>query len=529
MGCNASAGGSSNNVNEQSVVVAQRGTPFAELLAKGTIAVVRASYFTECLQRGVPFQSRAKIPTQAFIRGPEVVDLWDEYGYAFLVVVSHPWLSKQHPDPNSFHLPRLVRALEAFKKYHDSESWRGEKRSRMLELGGGVILDFCSLWQAPRTRRQEQLFKEGLRVVNIPYSHRDVTALRLTATPPDEARRYDDRGWTLLESTAIDGKAPSRRHGCGERNVLSCGSDFEPKGSTGVDAFEVLTAGPRKPPLTPQRFREELAARGKRAEARGLPLFSVPGDSPVVLERYNASFTELCNSRTLDFSSMHWGAPEAKELALALPFFSVLQKLVLDSNRLDSEASLALAAALPQCAALETLHLYGNQLGKGTEAFAELATALAACPALKVVWLGNNGLGSEGAAALADALPQLSALRTLGLAGNNLGQDAEVFAAFAEAIAACPFLEEVYLGDNRLGPQAAEALALALPHCSALRRLRLDSNRLGQGAEAFTTALADCGVLRELGLRGNSLSDTSKGALRTAWEATGKEVSGLSL
>ncbi len=62
-----------------------------------------------------------------------------------------------------------------------------------------------------RTEEQVQQFKDGLKEINTPYAHQEVTAIKLIAVPSTENRKYDDRGWTLFESIIIDGKAPSTK------------------------------------------------------------------------------------------------------------------------------------------------------------------------------------------------------------------------------------------------------------------------------------------------------------------------------
>ena len=40
------------------------GTRFAEVLRRGHMAVIKASYFKECLEKGEPFQDRSNIPAE---------------------------------------------------------------------------------------------------------------------------------------------------------------------------------------------------------------------------------------------------------------------------------------------------------------------------------------------------------------------------------------------------------------------------------------------------------------------------------
>ena len=85
-----------------------KGTKFAEVLRRGCMAVIKTTYFRECLEKGQPFADRSNIPADFVYSGEEVVANWEKYGNMFLVILSYTWLSEKHPDPDLFHLQRLV-------------------------------------------------------------------------------------------------------------------------------------------------------------------------------------------------------------------------------------------------------------------------------------------------------------------------------------------------------------------------------------------------------------------------------------
>jgi len=218
------------------------GTYFSDLLKRECMAVVKASYFFKCLEEGIPFTDRQNIPADYIFRGEEVLDKWERYGAMFLAIISYCWLSKTHPDPECYHLRRLVRVL---KEMH--QCWQEDAGQFGLAQTGekqecGVILDFCSLWQKhgeheTRTAFQLEQFIEGLKEINTPYGHREITAIKLTSVPLSEKRTYDDRGWTLFESILIDGKAPSPNllvgSPFGGANVLTLNFDPEADANDG--------------------------------------------------------------------------------------------------------------------------------------------------------------------------------------------------------------------------------------------------------------------------------------------------------
>ena len=69
-------------------------TYFADLLERECLAVVKGSYFRDCMKDGKPFQDRANIPQEYFIPGKKVVALWKRYGARFLHIASYSWLSQ---------------------------------------------------------------------------------------------------------------------------------------------------------------------------------------------------------------------------------------------------------------------------------------------------------------------------------------------------------------------------------------------------------------------------------------------------
>ena len=161
-------------------------TAFADLLKRGCLAVVKSGYFDKCLSDGVRFEDRANIPSEWFIHGDELMQSWQKHGATFLVIISYPWLSKAHPDPDLFHLRRLVHVLNKLKDYHREEN-------KMDRDHLGIILDFCALWQnhgpskAEDTRTTDQLeqFKAGLKEINTPYGHEEITSIKMISVPKD--------------------------------------------------------------------------------------------------------------------------------------------------------------------------------------------------------------------------------------------------------------------------------------------------------------------------------------------------------
>jgi len=365
-------------------------TRFSEVLACGDIAVVSSKYFHECVKSGQPFADRANIPDKFFIKGEKLMALWENYGFWFLVVVSYGWLAYDQPDPNMFHLRRLCRVLQEFATYSKDD------------YGGdiGVILDFCSLWQGEitsagsqrkRTPEQDASFRRGLKEINSPYGHMNVTAIKLVAVPDTEPRKYDDRGWTFFESCIVDCKEKSDKDIMGELNVLTFDDSFDPVGETetGKGFVKKFAMSKRQPPRTPEDFELALLERGQRAKDKGVDLFTSGRDQPFILDRFCSTFVELANAKQFDFTRMDWGDTEAVQFSKMMLSCQCLEQLWLANNAIGDMGVEALAVALRSCQHLKKLSLFGNAISDaGAEA---LAAALPNCRSLTHLWLGGFG------------------------------------------------------------------------------------------------------------------------------------------
>ena len=87
---------------------------------------------------------------------------------------------------------------------------------------------------------------------------------------------------------------------------------------------------------------------------------------------------------------------------------SVLEKLVLDFNRISDSGTVALAGCIARCSVVQEVSIQCNSIGD-SGAIA-LADALVHCSSLRRLDLQGNGLGDEGAVAIAKAaegLPNL--------------------------------------------------------------------------------------------------------------------------
>lgn len=138
-----------------------------------------------------------------------------------VMVVSHGWLHRDHPDPTGARRNDLARIC-SFRSFR----------------GGSLFWDFISLFQAPRTRDEHKLFQQGLNSMHLVFSNPRWFVVRLIHTPTFVENNVpnDRRGWCFFESTVAN-------IGCYEVYTLENGQDC--KNATPV-------------PLLPESFNEIL-------------------------------------------------------------------------------------------------------------------------------------------------------------------------------------------------------------------------------------------------------------------------------
>jgi len=332
-----------------------KGCRLAQLIESGCIGLVRSSYFEDCMLHNRPLSMRQLIPNSFMWRGDEAVNLWWRHGKCFLCIVSYAWLSKDHPDPNQLHLRKLVRILEEYKKI-----WNVHEVA--------VILDYCSLWQRSargdtRTSEQKEQFNQGFREINVAYAHKAITSIKLTEVPPEEPRKYDDRGWTLMESILIDAKG-------GDWNRWTF-NDFDPESTQWPDSvvfFMQAKTLKLRPPLTPQGFVRELEQRRLRSKSRDMALFSNERDNEEVPKRYEDVFMQIVNSTKLSYDNADWSDDEVMLMLEVVASCNRLEKLQLNNNRINLQGASEIAKLIPQLPNLKFLGLKGNPLCRDSQA-----------------------------------------------------------------------------------------------------------------------------------------------------------------
>ena len=357
----------------------------------GALAPLKGRWLVKLQARGGRLSRRQDLPPEAHWTAAELraaaTRLGDDYGLLF-VALSYRWLTKEHPDPDGFHLAIVAAVarlylgdagnfkdysplVEAFAKANGYRSlW--DAGEEFLKQGGvtdfALFWDFGSLFQAPRTEEQQRLFGGGLRASNVWYGHMKSVCWMQSQLPAGFAgAAYEVSGWCFVEaamSAAV--KVGLLRLDLGRRTErameLCYGSDSVPQGMR----LDVTCAGSRLPPPLPDQVQQLLETE---------KVFTNAADVTTVASLYRSFFETVASSLALlDFGQLGWGDAEAESLAAALPFFPRLATLDLSRNRLGEQGAKALAAALAVSASLTECNVRGNTLdGNSATLLAKIA------------------------------------------------------------------------------------------------------------------------------------------------------------
>ena len=265
-----------------------------------------------------------------------------------IFALSYRWLTAEHPDPDSFHLSKVVAFLEVHKTWVEQESVNADHCADDC----AVFWDFGSLFQPERTLDQKALFREGLQASNVWYGSAFTTVLiqphllpGFTATP------YTQSGWCFVEATISSViKDSVKRFDTGALELDGAGNLIMDE-----EAVMRRCRTRRCVPLRPDVVRHLLHTEKK---------FTTDADKAVVADLYESFFNDVAGSCTeLVFQGLVWTDNEIRDLADCLHFFEKLEKLDLSGNKIGNEGALALAGALKDLKHLEFVYLQRNNIG----------------------------------------------------------------------------------------------------------------------------------------------------------------------
>ena len=308
---------------------------------------LRSSYLQRLVESGEALQKRQDLPEAAF---------WDVAAFQCMTesklcmvsifALSSRWLTAEHPEPDGFHLSKVVAFLEVHKTWVDQEGANVDDCA--------VFWDFGSLFQPERTPDQKALFREGLRASNVWYGSVNTTVLIQPHLPPGfTATPYTQSGWCFVEATIISViKDSVTRFDTGALALDGAGNLIMDE-----DCETVMRrcSTRRCVPLRPDVVRNLLHTEKK---------FTTDADKEVVADLYESFFNDVAGSCTeLNFQYLDWTDKEIRDLAGSLRLFEKLEELDLRGNEIGNEGALALAGALKDLKHLREVDLAENNIG----------------------------------------------------------------------------------------------------------------------------------------------------------------------
>lgn len=253
-----------------------------------------------------------------------------------IAAVSHRWLTPEHPDPKGQRLKAIGRLADEYI------------RANRRDLA--IFIDWCSVYQPPRTLDEQASFMQSLCHISLWFAHQHTWKWMFTGTPDGwQVQPYEERGWATFEW------AVSQLAAVPERVLQISSSKHMPEDSWSSTIARCALAS-RQPPVTPDAFAKLLETKS----------FTDSVDRGLLEATYRHTFGDLmASAEVLDFSFLGWGDDEIKTLAAALPLCESLRRLYLSWNRASDAGAAALATALPHCGRLCKLALAGNPISDG--------------------------------------------------------------------------------------------------------------------------------------------------------------------
>ncbi|CAE7444859.1 Nlrc5 [Symbiodinium microadriaticum] len=441
---------------------------------RGHIGLLRASWLRGLLaEPSQPLPQRQALPPEAF---------WNDFSSltgnvsSRLLVVSHFWQEEQ-PESD-------CQMLELLAKMVEKHSQRLSLEEHGTEFA--IFLDWCSLYQQPRSEDEEATYQRSLQDMSAWYASPCTTKWFMPSSDSIHIWPCLQRMLANLSSESLVVEASEA--------VAQSSCPLSPSRPTLLQA----SGASGSPPTTPSAFNLMIQSQGFDEHVVSL-----------AQSLYHKAFTAVLGAQEwMDFSSRGWDDFHALRLAEVLVHSQHLVKLVLSENSISDVGMEAIAACLPgTLQILDISHNIISDVGAGC-----LAGALAKLPELRQLYISANSFGENGFAALASKLPLCQKLSTLRAAKLGLG---DALQALALVLPQCPNLQSLCLNENQMGSASASLLASTLT--SFIEELQLDDNAIGDvGIRALAGRFKDSSHLRLLSLNENCFGDSGAAALARA-------------
>ena len=435
-----------------------------ESIRSGTIRLLRGSHIIKRAKAAQPLLRRQELPDEAFYDHDDLMrvlqklrdkfgreDEFSEHGdivkrggdsrfMSLFHALSYRWITKDHPDPDCFHLRIIAEVAEArITDVNSSGKRLGPWRIVFEPIGMAeadvdiaVFWDFGSLYQSDRvkhvddrTEAQKQLFAGALSkggALNVWYGHLHTSVWIQSELPAgfeeqmaalNLARTYKESGWCFVEASMSALLKPfNRRLDLGMRNRRHESLEF----TGGFRILEARCSVGRDPPLSPQAMSEVV-----RTQKR----FTGKGDLEIVTAMYRDFFDAVAPTvEELLLQELKWGPKEACALTEVLPRFSSCHKLILSYNNIGTRGAAAIFNALHAAPLLQSVGMRFCELGDdGATAIAAVLKQNSTLTSLDLS--GNTDMGDAGVLALAEAVDCNTTLKSLNLSLCEFGNDEE--------------------------------------------------------------------------------------------------------
>ena len=301
----------------------------------GAIAPLRGRWLVKLQEEGGVLKRRQDLPPEAFWSPSELrrvaTALGNNFGCLF-VALSYRWLTKEHPDPDGFHLKIVASVAKLYMGLAGSRADHSPLVKAFSNIGVetdfALFWDFASLHQPPRSDAQTALFKEGLKLSNKWYGHAHTVCWMQSELPDTfDGVAYENSGWCFVEaaiSAAI--KIGLNRLDLGKRTGRAMDWCYGSDSYMPEARLDCVCAGQRLPPPTPETVSRLLETE---------KVFTNRADVATVANLYRSFFEVVTSSvEHLDVSKLAWGDEEVWLLAQVLPQFEKLSTLDLSGNQI---------------------------------------------------------------------------------------------------------------------------------------------------------------------------------------------------
>ncbi|CAF0737832.1 unnamed protein product [Adineta ricciae] len=196
---------------------------------------------------------------------------------------------------------------------------------------------------------------------------------------------------------------------------------------------------------------------------------------------------------------------DVRAIAKALSSNICIERLFLDGNYLQQQASKYISDMMVTNDFITELSLADNRLGGGGESIAEICRMLTINRNLKKINLSGNRFNDMDATLLIDAFDHNRTLRELNLSHNCFGE--ECGKAWGTFISGNETLEIIDLSWNNIRGRSAVDIANGIKENVRLKRCNLEMNGFGpDGGKILADCIHQNGALEELNISSNRLN-----------------------